>query len=273
MTATKPATISTNDHRRLYSPVVVSDKGIAGHTPARRAAIGGSDSPCDTPDVPMGNGVTVSRHMGPHGATVFRLDFNSPDLQALLARVSRSECIPIRMDPADTSTIYVRDADAWLAVPCVSLPSSSRIMDVTFSPRALPMCAPHLAFSIPVREKSDARFAAPVWFLKRSTKRLRRALRARGHDLPYTRCLDLIARLYGYSDYPDFYRSASLEPLSKLDHDLDDAALEARFAHQELVMTEAGFGPIAGALLDEVDPTDNKQSGSFPLEIQENGNA
>src|SRR5664279_5074301 len=103
-----------------YSSNVATDQGIAGHTPARCSAITGNDSPCDNPDVPMGNAVTVRHHMGPRGATVFGLNFNSPDLQALLARVPRSECIPIRMDPADTSTIYVRDADAWLAVPCVT---------------------------------------------------------------------------------------------------------------------------------------------------------
>lgn len=41
------------------------------------------------------------------------------------------------------------------------------------------------------------RFLTPWWRANRQAKRLKKALKLRGRDLPYKRCLDLTARICG----------------------------------------------------------------------------
>ncbi len=99
------------------------------------------------------------------------------------------------------------------------------------------------------------RFYTADWNAKRRAKRLKRALNEHGHDLPYTRCLDLMARLYGFANFSHMKRTEWSGPPSPFDDSVDDETLEARFQKQERVMAEAGFADVAGAVLDAVNPT------------------
>jgi len=92
------------------------------------------------------------------------------------------------------------------------------------------------------------------------------ALREHGRELRYTKCLELLARLYGYSSHFELVRSEGCEPVSPYDDEIDDAALEARFCHQERVMAEAGLADISGLILDEVNPTGRKISAAVAAE-------
>jgi hypothetical protein len=91
--------------------------------------------------------------------------------------------------------------------------------------------------------------------IKRDAKRLKRSLARHGYELRHVECLDLMARLHGFSRFTEWRRTAWDGPLSAFDEDADDAVVEARFQHQERVMAEAGFTDIAGTVLDEVNPT------------------
>lgn len=99
------------------------------------------------------------------------------------------------------------------------------------------------------------RFFTHAWNAKRHAKRLKKVLERHGRELRYTACLDLVARLYGYAHFSELKYSVWDGPASALDDDVDDQTLEARFLYQECVMAEAGFADIAGAVLDEVNPT------------------
>ena len=99
------------------------------------------------------------------------------------------------------------------------------------------------------------RFYATDWNAKRHAKRLKKVLRRYGHDVSYTRCLELMARLYGFANCTELKCTASAQPLSAFDDEVDDDVLEIRFQYQECVMVEAGFADVAGAVLDEVNPT------------------
>jgi hypothetical protein len=106
-------------------------------------------------------------------------------------------------------------------------------------------------------------FFTSEWSVKRNAKRLRKALQKRGRELQYTRCLDLVAQLYGFAHFSEFKESTWNAPPSPLDEDVDDQTLEERFEHQEGVMAEAGFADIAGLVLDELNPTGRKRSTTF----------
>jgi len=99
------------------------------------------------------------------------------------------------------------------------------------------------------------RFYTPNWNVKRRAKRLKSALEKHGHQLTYTRCLDLMARLYGFAHFAEMKHSEWPGPPSQFDEHVDDETLEARFQKQERVMAEAGFANVAGAVLDTINPT------------------
>lgn len=99
------------------------------------------------------------------------------------------------------------------------------------------------------------RFFTPEWNVKRNARRLKKALQQHGRELPHTRCLDLMARLYGFAHLSELKNTIWDTPLSLFDEDVDDQTLEERFQHQEGVMAEAGFADIAGLVLDVVNPT------------------
>ncbi|KQT12900.1 MULTISPECIES: glyoxalase superfamily protein [unclassified Bradyrhizobium] len=99
------------------------------------------------------------------------------------------------------------------------------------------------------------RFFTSETRIKRDAKRLMKSLARHGQELKYTKCLDLMARLHGFSHFQEWKRTVLDGPLSTFDEDADDEAVEARFQHQECVMAEAGFAAIAGVVLDEVNPT------------------
>jgi hypothetical protein len=91
--------------------------------------------------------------------------------------------------------------------------------------------------------------------VKRDAKRLRKSLGRHGYELKHVECLDLMARLHGFSRFTEWKSTVCDGPLSLFDEDADDAVVEARFQHQERVMAEAGYADVAGAVLDEVNPT------------------
>jgi hypothetical protein len=95
---------------------------------------------------------------------------------------------------------------------------------------------------------------------------MQKALREHNRELRYTKCLELVARLYGYSSHYEFVQAESCEPLSPLDDQINDTELEARFCFQERVMAEAGFADIAGAVLDAVNPTGRRQPAAIAAE-------
>lgn len=99
------------------------------------------------------------------------------------------------------------------------------------------------------------RFITEETRIKRDAKRIKKSLARHGFELRHVECLDLMARLHGFSRFTEWKSTACDGPLSAFDEDVDDAVLEARFQHQERVMAEAGFTDIAGTVLDEVNPT------------------
>jgi hypothetical protein len=108
------------------------------------------------------------------------------------------------------------------------------------------------------------RFITSEWCVKRNARRLKKALQQHGRELQYTKCLDLIAKLYGFAHFSELKLAIWNAPTSLLDEDVDDLTLEERFQQQERVMAEAGFADIAGPLLDEVNPTGRrKRSTAF----------
>jgi hypothetical protein len=58
------------------------------------------------------------------------------------------------------------------------------------------------------------RFYTTDWNAKRHAKRLKKVLRRYGHDVSYTSCLDLMARLYGFANFAEMKRVAADQPLS-----------------------------------------------------------
>ena len=112
------------------------------------------------------------------------------------------------------------------------------------------------------------RFYTPEWNVKRRAKRLKKVLRTHGYDVSYTACLDLMARLYGFAHYRELQHAIGGQPLSLFDEYVDDETLEGRFLHQELVMAEEGLAEIAGAVLDDVNPTG---SGNRPALLNDAG--
>lgn len=110
------------------------------------------------------------------------------------------------------------------------------------------------------------RFYTTVWNVKRQAKRLKKVLKRLKYDVSYTACLDLISRLYGFSNFAELKRTSSDQPLSAFDDDVDGDLLEARFQYQERVMIEAGFSDVAGIVLDEVDPTSSRNDPIPPIE-------
>lgn len=101
------------------------------------------------------------------------------------------------------------------------------------------------------------RFYTSDWNAKRHAKRLKKVLRSHGYDETHTACLNLMARLYGFAHFSELQNSTWDSP-SRFDEYVDDEILEARFLYQECVMAEEGFATIAGAVLDEVNPTGSR---------------
>lgn len=87
---------------------------------------------------------------------------------------------------------------------------------------------------------------------------MKNALAKHGYVLQYIRCLDLMARLYGFADFHHWKHTAWDGPLGPFDEDLADGNYEARFQRQERLMAEAGFASVAGLVLDEVNPTSRR---------------
>lgn len=90
---------------------------------------------------------------------------------------------------------------------------------------------------------------------KRRARHLKKILQRYDHELRHAICLDLMARLHGFAHFTELKRSSAGRPLSLFDAAIDNQSLDARFQHQGLAMANAGFGEIAGALLDELNPT------------------
>jgi hypothetical protein len=75
------------------------------------------------------------------------------------------------------------------------------------------------------------RFYTTDWNAKRHAKCLKKVLSRYGHDVSYTRCLELMAHLYGFANFAELRRSALDQPPSAFDNDVDDDILEIRFQY------------------------------------------
>lgn len=75
------------------------------------------------------------------------------------------------------------------------------------------------------------RFYTTDWNAERHTKCLKKVLSRYGHDVSYTRCLELMAHLYGFANFAELRRSALDQPPSAFDNDVDDDILEIRFQY------------------------------------------
>jgi hypothetical protein len=91
--------------------------------------------------------------------------------------------------------------------------------------------------------------------VKGTAKRLRKILCELGIELPYTRCLELAARLFGFDNWYHYLCRDLSAPLSPLDENLSDDDFATRDQFQTAVLEAAGFGAVARELLDRANPT------------------
>jgi hypothetical protein len=89
--------------------------------------------------------------------------------------------------------------------------------------------------------------------VKMLAKRLKRSLAARGIEMKLSVCQNLVARLYGYAHYHEMHRT-QVACLSVRDLEIDADTAAACRQYQKGVLTQAGFGDVADALLDEIAP-------------------
>ena len=97
------------------------------------------------------------------------------------------------------------------------------------------------------------RINVSINYVKMIAKRLKRSLTARGIETRLGDCQNVTARLYGYAHYNELHRTQTTRPsVRDLEVDTDTAA--ACRQYQKGVLTQAGFGSLADALLDEIAP-------------------
>jgi hypothetical protein len=89
--------------------------------------------------------------------------------------------------------------------------------------------------------------------VKMLAKRLKRSLAGRGIEMKLAVCQNVVARLYGYAHYNEMQRTQTTHP-SVRDLDVDAETAAALRQYQMSVLTQAGFGDVADALLDEIAP-------------------
>jgi hypothetical protein len=97
-------------------------------------------------------------------------------------------------------------------------------------------------------------------YVKMISKRLKRFLVARGIETHLGDCQNLVANLYGFAHYQEMHRAQpTSRSVRELAIDADTAAVCRR--HYKVVLTKAGFGDVADALLDDIAPI-----GTFVME-------
>lgn len=111
------------------------------------------------------------------------------------------------------------------------------------------------------------RFVTTTRFAKARAKCLKKVLREYGRGLPYSACLELTARLFGYSNYHELHKTEGYKPVSPFDEHIGKTTLEKRFSYQEYVLAEAGFADIAGSVLDKVNPTGCRRTNAVAAEL------
>lgn len=104
--------------------------------------------------------------------------------------------------------------------------------------------------------------------VKRVAKDLTRELAVKGYtSYPYNRCLDLVAKMYGFSCYAELQDKAGQHPPSKDDALVDGEIAKTRRGHHIAVLVEAGVTTDASAIVDAVKPTDRADPRKRPFAI------
>jgi Glyoxalase superfamily protein len=100
--------------------------------------------------------------------------------------------------------------------------------------------------------------------VKGAAKRMRKVLCDRGIELKHVQCLELAARLYGFSNWRHYLDRDPGAPFSPFDGDLSETDFAERDAFQMNVLEAAGLGEVARDLLDRVDPSGSWAKAAKP---------
>jgi hypothetical protein len=91
---------------------------------------------------------------------------------------------------------------------------------------------------------------------KRKSKLLKRALDEAGYKIGLLKCLELVARMYGYANYNELFHTVDGVTCSPDDEAVVDAKFAARFWSQVEKLVEIGVSPQdAEHIIDMVRPT------------------
>ncbi len=91
---------------------------------------------------------------------------------------------------------------------------------------------------------------------KRKSKLLKRALDEAGYKIGLLKCLELVARMYGYANYHELFHTVDGVTCSPDDEAVDEAKFAARFWSQVQKLVEIGVSPQdAEQIIDMVRPT------------------
>jgi hypothetical protein len=99
-------------------------------------------------------------------------------------------------------------------------------------------------------------FVSTKEFVRIVTRRLKRALRARGYDPYHMDCVNLVCRLHGWQHYTDFFYYAHYHELDRFNEFCSDEIVATRHDFHMEVMQDLGFAATeAEEILDEIAPT------------------
>jgi hypothetical protein len=91
---------------------------------------------------------------------------------------------------------------------------------------------------------------------KKKGKLLKKELYAHGHDIPLSKCQELVAKMYGFRNFNDLYDQVGLFGRSLGDEDVDQATFDQRFWRQVDKLMDIGVSPDdAEEIIDRVRPT------------------
>lgn len=91
---------------------------------------------------------------------------------------------------------------------------------------------------------------------KRKAKRLKHELQSAGYDVRLQKCIELVARMYGYADYHELHSTVDGVTCSPDDEAVDEAKFSVRFWSQVEKLVEIGVSPQdAEQIIDMVRPT------------------
>lgn len=97
------------------------------------------------------------------------------------------------------------------------------------------------------------RINVSINYVKMISKRLQRSLTARDIETRLGECQNVVAQLYGYAHFNEMQRTqTTVASVRELAIDAETAAVCRQY--QKGVLTKAGLGAVADALLDELAP-------------------